>query len=245
MPSTGPMTGIQTGSRAARIASLGLTMLTALLAGCGGDSPEPTVVTGPGTSSFRSEVWADNWFAFYEGDRLIIEDSVPITTERSFNAETFVFTADYPLQLNFVAKDFKQDDTGLEYIGRGNQQMGDGGLIAQFTDTATGATVAVTNAAWRCLVIHEAPLDRACEDENEPAPGVGPCQFRALAEPEGWRLPGFDHAEWPSAVEHSAAAVRPKDGYDDIPWRDGARLIWSADLETHNTLLCRLTVEQP
>ena len=50
---------------------------------------------------------------------------MPITTERSFNAETFVFNADYPLQLNFVAKDFKQDDTGLEYIGRRNQQMGD------------------------------------------------------------------------------------------------------------------------
>ena len=239
-----PMTGTWTGSRAARIAPLGLAILAALLAGCD-DPPNVTVVNSPGALSIKGEVWADNWFAFYLGERLIIEDSTPITTERSFNAETFVFNAEYPLQLNVVAKDFKQDDTGLEYIGRRNQQMGDGGLIAQFTDTATGATIAVTNAAWRCLVIHEAPLDRACEDETEPAPGVGPCQFAATAEPDGWRMLGFDHAEWPSAVEHSAAAVRPKDGYEDIQWRDGARLIWSADLETHNTLLCRLTVEQP
>jgi len=239
------MRGTRTGSRAAGIVSLGLTMLTAPLAGCGGDAPEATVVAGPETSSIKGEVWADNWFAFYLGDRLIIEDSTPITTERSFNAEAFVFNADYPLQLNFVAKDFKQDDTGLEYIGRRNQQMGDGGLIAQFTDTATGETVAVTNADWRCLVIHEAPLDRACEDEAEPSPGVGPCRFEAIPEPEGWRMPGFDDSEWPSAVEHSAAAVRPKGGYDDISWRDGARLIWSADLETQNTLLCRLTVRRP
>jgi len=62
------------------------------------------------------------------------------TTERSFNAEAFVFNAEYPLQLNFVAKDYKADDTGLEYIGRSNQQMGDGGLITQFTDVATEAT---------------------------------------------------------------------------------------------------------
>lgn len=239
------MRGTRTGPRAAWIVSLGLTMLTAPLAGCGGDAPEATVVAGPETSSIKGEVWADNWFAFYVGDRLIIEDSTPITTERSFNAEAFVFNANYPLQLNFVAKDFKQDDTGLEYIGRRNQQMGDGGLIAQFTDTATGETVAVTNADWRCLVIHEAPLDRACEDEAEPSPGVGPCQFTATAEPEGWRMSGFDDSEWPSAVEHSAAAVRPKGGYDDISWRDGARLIWSADLETQNTLLCRLTVRRP
>ena len=222
-----------------------LAIFAVLLSGCGGASPEATVVEGPGALSIRGEVWADNWFAFYLGDRLIVEDSTPITTERSFNAETFVFHADYPLQLNFIAKDFKQDDTGLEYIGRGNQQMGDGGLIAQFTDTATGETVAVTNAAWRCLVIHEAPLDRACADEAEPAPGAGPCRFEAKAEPEGWREPGFDDSGWPAAVEHSAAAVRPKGGYDDISWRGGARLIWSADLETQNTLLCRMTVQAP
>ena len=224
--------------------SLTLVVIAVLFVGC----DDPSVVTAAdtsGTSAIKGEVWADNWFAFYLGDRLIVEDSTPITTERSFNAEAFVFNADYPLQLNLVAKDFKQDDTGLEYIGRGNQQMGDGGLIAQFTDVATGRTIAVTDAAWRCLLTHDAPLDRACEDESEPVPGVGPCRFTATPEPDGWRRPEFDDAEWPSAVEHSEADVSPRGGYDAIDWHDGARLIWTADLETHNTLLCRLTVGQP
>ena len=222
-------------------------IMALLLAGCGGseEAPDVIVVDTPGAVAIQAEVWADNWFAFYLGDRLIVEDSTPITTERSFNAEAFVFNADYPLQLNFVARDFKQDDTGLEYIGRGNQQMGDGGLIAQFTDVATGATIAVTDAAWRCLVTHDAPLDRACEDEAEPVPGAGPCRFTATPEPDGWRRPEFDDSAWPPAVEHSEADVRPRGGYDAIGWRDEARLIWTADLETHNTLLCRLTVEQP
>ena len=66
-----------------------------------------------------------------------------------------------------------------------------------------------------------------------------------MEEPDGWRLPRFNDAEWPSAVEHTESEVRPRGGYDAIGWRDGARLIWTADLETHNTLLCRLTVEQP
>ena len=224
-----------------------LRIVAALLAGCGGSqqAPDVIVVDTPGAQSIKGEVWADNWFAFYLGERLIIEDSTPITTERSFNAEAFVFNGEYPLQLNFVARDFRQDDTGLEYIGRRNQQMGDGGLIGQFTDASTGETIAVTNTAWRCLVIHDAPLDRACEDEAEPAPGVGPCRFAVTAEPDGWRRPGFNDTEWPTAVEHSEAAVRPRGGYDAIGWREGARLIWTADLETHNTLLCRLTVEQP
>ena len=197
------------------------------------------------TLSVKGEVWADNWFAFYVGERLITEDSTPITTERSFNAETFVFDAEYPLQLNFVAKDFKENDTGLEYIGSRRQQMGDGGLIAQFTDSATGETIAVTDSSWRCLVIHAAPLNSACADESSPEAGVGPCQFQAMDEPEAWRTVGFDDGGWPSAVEYNEGDVRPKDGYDLIDWKDEARLIWTADLERDNTLLCRLTVERP
>ena len=215
----------------------------ALSAGCD-DAGPPTVVTveGPGAIAVKGEVWADNWFAFYLGERLIIEDSTPVTTERSFNAEAFVFNADFPLQLNFVLRDFKENDTGLEYIGARNQQMGDGGFIAQFADADTGATIAVTNADWRCLVTHEAPLDRACEEEAEPAAGVEPCTFTSQPEPEGWKRADYDDSAWPSAVPFSAGDVRPKGGYDAIDWQPEAQLIWSADLETHNTVLCRLAV---
>ena len=207
--------------------------------------PDVTVVDTPGAVAVRGEVWADNWFAFYLGEKLIIEDSTPVTTERSFNAEAVVFNADYPMQLNFLLRDFKENDTGLEYIGARNQQMGDGGLIAQFADARTGSSIAVTNADWRCLVIHEAPLDRSCVDEAEPAAGVGPCTFEAQSEPAGWRGADFDDSAWPRASEFSAADVRPKGGYDAIDWVADARLIWSADLETHNTVLCRLTVAGP
>ena len=82
----------------------------------------------------KFEVWADNWFATYANGELVGEDSVPITTERSFNAETFSFDAGYPLTIAIEAKDFKETDSGIEYIGLDNQQMGDGGFIAQFTD---------------------------------------------------------------------------------------------------------------
>lgn len=228
-----------------------LATLALLLCACAGDELTTTVVESPpgaaqeSALSLQGEVWADNWFAFYLGERLIIEDSTPITTERSFNAEKFVFDADYPLQLNFVAKDFKENDTGLEYIGSDRQQMGDGGLIAQFTDAAAGETIAVTDSSWKCLVIHAAPLNRSCEDASDPEAGVSPCQFHSLDEPEGWRMPDFDDSAWPSAVAHSESDVDPKDGYDQIDWNGAARLVWSADLEIDNTLLCRLTVERP
>ena len=215
------------------------------LTGCGEGPIEPTVIASPGSVSIHGEVWADNWFALYLGERLIVEDSTPITRERSFNAESFVFNGDYPLQVNLVAKDFKENDTGLEYIGASNQQMGDGGFIVQFTDPPSGQLIAASDASWRCLTIHEAPLDRACEDEPDPTAGVAPCEFRATSAPEGWMSPDFDDSAWPLATEFSPATVRPKGGYDRIEWRQEARLIWTADLETHNTLLCRVTVPAP
>lgn len=216
------------------------------LPGCEGERIEETVIEDTaGAVTIRGEVWADNWFAFYLGERPILEDSVPIATERSFNAESFVFKADYPLRLNFVLKDFKEDDTGLEYIGRSNQQMGDGGFIAQFTDMATGDLIAATDGAWRCLLLHEAPLDRACEDDEAPRPGEGACRFAKTDEPADWRTPAFDDSTWPVATEYTESAVRPKGGYDQIDWVGAAKLIWTSDLETHNTLLCRLTVRAP
>ncbi len=198
-----------------------------------------------GSVTIKAEVWADNWFAFYLGETLVQEDSVSITTERSFNSEVVIFQADYPMMLNFVIKDFKQNDSGLEYINTRRQQMGDGGFIAQFTDTVTGSVVAVTNAAWTCLVVHEAPLNKRCAKEANPVAGVAPCDFVALDEPDGWKNLNFDDSSWKHATEYTTAQVRPKDGYDRISWDRSARLIWTSDLETHNTILCRLKLDAP
>lgn len=197
-----------------------------------------------GDVQVKAEVWADNWFAFYSGEQLIKEDSVPITTERSFNSETFTFKASYPMTLNFIAKDFKENDTGLEYIGTQRQQMGDGGLIAQFTNAQTGEIIAVTNANWSCMVIHEAPLDKSCERESNPVAGTMPCGFTSLEEPTGWTGAGFDFSSWSNATVYSAQQVGPKDGYDQIRWDSSAQFIWGPDLETDNTILCKLMVTQ-
>ncbi len=207
--------------------------------------PATTATEPAPTISFRLDAWADNWFAAYLGEELIVEDSVSITAERSFNAETTTFEASYPLHLNVILKDFKENDTGLEYIGERNQQMGDGGFILQLTDLSTGAVVAVTNEEWACTVIHEAPLDKSCENEANPVAGVAPCTFTELGEPDGWKAADFDDSGWTATTVHSASAVSPKDGYNQIPWDASAQFIWGPDLETNNTVLCRVVVDAP
>ena len=235
---------------------LKLTILSSLilslvaLSGCGGSgggsaSVTTTTAETTGSTQFQLDGWADNWFAAYLGDQLIVEDSTSITTERSFNAESVTFSADYPLELNLILKDFKENDTGLEYIGANNQQMGDGGFIMQITDIASGNVVAVSDAQMKCTVIHEAPLDKNCESESNPVAGTAPCGFTTTEEPADWKSGSFDDSSWTATTIHTSSAVGPKDGYDEISWDSSAQLIWGPDLETNNTLLCRLTVNQP
>ncbi|MGB8861722.1 MAG: hypothetical protein WCC60_20880, partial [Ilumatobacteraceae bacterium] len=152
---------------------------------------EPTTTASPSTVSdsaagaletFTAQVWADNWFSLYVNGEKVGEDSVPITTVRSFNAETISFTASYPLIIALVSKDYVEGDSGLEYIGTARQQMGDGGFIAQFTDTTTGKVVATTSSAWKGLVIFRAPLNTDCVTSTTPATT---CTHEILPEPDG------------------------------------------------------------
>lgn len=217
----------------------GWLLCLSLLPGCAAESGGPAVV---GEGRFLLEAWADNWFALYAGDRLVAEDSVPITTERSFNAERVAFDAEYPLVLNFILKDFKENDTGLEYIGTSKQQMGDAGFIMQLTDTTTGAVVAVSNSAWRCFVEHKAPLNKDCEKDADPA---STCMYEIAVEPPGWMDADHDLGTWESVRVYSAADVGAKDGYDEIDWSAEAKLVWTSDLESDNTILCKVIVPAP
>ncbi|MEM5491860.1 PEBP family protein [Hoeflea sp. AS16] len=222
----------------------------ALLSGCN-DKPKSNgvvlnerVIEGEGGTKVIGEIWVDNWFSLAVNGEPLIEDSVAYNTERSFNAERVTFAATLPMTLAFQVRDFKENDTGLEYIGTDRQQMGDGGMIAQFRDVATGKTIGVTDKAMRCLVVHRAPLDRACAGEKNPVAGEGLCNFSVTTVAENWTAPGFDDSNWPAAVEHSVRDVSPKDGYDEINWDQSAKLVWSEDLVQDNTLLCRMTISE-
>jgi hypothetical protein len=197
---------------------------------------------GTATRTIKAEVWADNWFALYSGDTLIKEDSVSYNTERSFNSEIFSFTVTLPAQLSIVIKDYKENDTGLEYIGTGRQQIGDGGLIAQFVDSDSKQLLAVSNDTWRCKVVHQAPTNKSCERDADPQKT---CKSVIESEPDNWKAATFDSSRWPKAVIHSAQDVRPHGGYGQVSWQPTAKFIWTEDLQIDNTLLCRFTISAP
>lgn len=201
------------------------------------DTPQEQATASGEAQTYTIDVWADNWFALYVNGEFVGEDSVPITTERSFNKETFNFSATTPVTVAIEAKDFKETDSGIEYIGQNNQQMGDGGLIAQIKDAA-GNVVATTSGDWRAFVTHFAPVNKSCESSSNPDTD---CEFIITDTPSDWFTASFDDSDWQSVTTYSQSQVSPKDGYDEVSWSNQADFIWGEDLEQVNTVLLRTT----
>jgi phosphatidylethanolamine-binding protein (PEBP) family uncharacterized protein len=216
--------------------ALAATLLLALMSPLGEATAAAKIYT------FQAEVWADNWFSMYVNGKKIGEDSTPFLTERSFNSEVITFKASYPLTIGIMARDYVENASGLEYIGKPNQQIGDGGVIAQIRELSSGAVVGATNRSWKVLVTNRAPLNPDCEKSRTP---LSDCKASVTKSPTSWYSRTFKDATWKSAMEFSREAVGVKDGYFDFDWSPVAALVWSSDLRIDNTVLLRGKVLAP
>jgi phosphatidylethanolamine-binding protein (PEBP) family uncharacterized protein len=190
--------------------------------------------------SFQAEIWADNWFSLYINGKKVGEDSVSILTERSFNSEKIKFTASYPLTVGVIAKDFTENSSGLEYIGKPNQQIGDGGIIIQIREVATGKVIAYSSRDWKVLTVNRAPLNPECVKSSSP---LTECKSLITSIPSTWASAKFKDTSWKNASEYSREAVGVKDGFFDFSWSPSASLIWSSDLKLDNTILLRRVIK--
>lgn len=192
--------------------------------------------------AFQAEVWADNWFALYINGKKVGEDSTPITTEKSFNSEKIKFSATYPLTIGVIAKDFTENASGLEYIGKPNQQIGDAGIIFQIREIVSGKVIAFSGRDWKVLTINKAPLNTECVKSANP---IAECKSVNVTIPTTWATSTYKDSSWKYATEFSKETVGVKEGYFDYSWIPGAALVWSSDLKLDNTILLRKIVKAP
>ncbi len=197
--------------------------------------PNSTAATSS-TLSFNAEVWADNWFALYVNGKKVGEDSVPITTEKSFNSSKIKFTATYPFTIGIIAKDYTANSSGLEYIGTSRQQIGDGGIIIQIREISSGKVVAYSSKDWKVLVVNKAPVNADCVKSKNPTVD---CKYINTPIPNGWATTAYKDSTWKSASEYSKVAVGVKEGYFDYTWTSGSSIVWSTNLKLDNTILLR------
>jgi phosphatidylethanolamine-binding protein (PEBP) family uncharacterized protein len=216
-----------------KLASLAISILVLAI-------PTPTHAVVSKSIAFQAEVWADNWFALYINGKKVGEDSVPITTEKSFNSEKIKFSATYPLTIAVMAKDFTENSSGLEYIGKPNQQIGDAGIILQIREVVSDRVIAQTASDWKVLTVNKAPLNPECVTSINP---INDCKSSNTKFSANWTSSIYKDTTWKTATEFSKEAVGVKDGYFDFTWTPSAALIWSSDLKLDNIILLRKVIK--
>ena len=218
-----------------------------------------TPVDAGGTEEFTAYIFADNYFELYVNGTLVGVDAVPFTP---FNASVVKFTAARPVTLAVMGVDW-EENLGLgSEAGRGSSYYpGDAGLVMHVQD-ASGATVAITDEAWRAQTFYVSPLDsRDCLKIEGTTRDSAACSTAAANDgsgfsaaywdiPANWTAADFDDSAWPAAVTftNDTVGINNKPGYTnftDIFDADDAdaRFIWSSNLVLDNLVLLRTIID--
>jgi hypothetical protein len=172
--------------------------------------------------TIRANVYADNWFVLYINGELVAVDSIRFMPHNVISVD--ILPA-YPMTIAVMAKDNADPKTGMEYA---NTNIGDAGFILKFGDGT------VTDAGWKAKKFSWGPIDR---DMKNP-------RVENLPIPENWASVDFDDRSWGHAKEYSQEQVGPKQPFFEHDFQ-GARFIWTDDLELDNTVIFRHTVVSP
>jgi hypothetical protein len=183
--------------------------------------PQDGVVKPTMADTIKAAAYADNWFALYVNGKLVAVDAIDFLPH---NVVAIDLLPEYPMTIAVIAKDNADPQTGCEY----GRQIGDGGFCLKFADGT------VTDASWKAKCVFHGPIDR-----DVAAPKV-----RGEALPDGWFEPGFNDSKWDAAVEYSQERIDPKQPFFEHDFQ-GAKWIWTGDLDLDNTVLFRKRVEKP
>ena len=246
------------------VLSSAFLVLLLLVWACSDDSTDsenqnPTAADG----SVTATIYADNYFELYVNGEQVAVDPLDFTPHQAVQVSFDVPEATTPVYA-ILASDFATD-SGYEYTSTNSPQLGDGGLIAVFSDGQ------VTGANWKCYTVLYGPTE-ASESAGCSATNLDACEVVESEIPADWANPDFDDSNWEQATEYSAQAVGwgrnpdyrngecctitdPLTREDASPsclpmeesqclspeeqsWGD-AEFIWGSDLERVNKILCR------
>ena len=170
----------------------------------------------------KANIYADNWFILYINGELVAVDSIKFIPH---NVVSVDILPNYPMTIAVMAKDNSDPKTGMEYA---NTQIGDAGFILKFGDGT------VTNANWKARKLSWGPIDH---DTKNP-------RVENIPIPENWFAVDFDDSAWSQAKEYTEEQVGPKQPFFEHDF-NGAKFIWSDDIELDNTVIFRHVVKSP
>ena len=209
-----------------KVGIAGIVVVAAALAfGQGPASPSasaPKLKKPQMSDTIEANIYADNWFVMYINGELAAVDSIKFIPHNVISVDLL---PTYPMTIAVLAKDNADPKTGMEYA---NTNIGDGGFILKFGDGT------VTNASWKAKKFSWGPIGR---DTTNP-------RVENIPVPDNWYAVDFDDSSWGHAKEYTEEVVAPKQPYYEHDFQ-GAKFIWTDDVELDNTVIFRHVVKSP
>ena len=150
----------------------------ALFWACSGTTDSDNVgASSSGTEgSVTATIYADNYFELYVNGEQVAVDPLDFTPHQAVQVSFNVPEGTIPVYA-ILASDFATE-SGYEYTSTNSPQLGDGGLIAVFSDGQT------TGSDWKCYTVLYGPTE-ASEAAGGSAANLGACEVTDAGIPHG------------------------------------------------------------
>ncbi|CAB9508911.1 expressed unknown protein [Seminavis robusta] len=162
-----------------------------------------------GAETITGIIYCDNYFEFYFNGELIQKDPMTFTPHNAVEV-SFGWDGVSDKHYAILCQDYASE-SGYEYIDGGRPQLGDGALIAEFSDGT------VTTPEWKLFVANHGPTEESeqagCDGNN-----LDLCEVQENGNPVNWAAEDFDYYQWEDATVYSANEA----GWGRAPtWEEG------------------------
>mmetsp|Transcript_20411 Transcript_20411/g.56572 ORF Transcript_20411/g.56572 Transcript_20411/m.56572 type:complete len:291 (-) Transcript_20411:516-1388(-) len=161
------------------------------------------------SETITGHIYCDNKFSFWFNGELVAQDPMSFTPHQAV-AVSFEWDPSTPKRYAISCEDYATE-SGYEYVGTNSPQLGDGALLAKFSDGT------VTNSDWKVFVTSHGPTAASnvagCSKSN-----LGPCELKTTPEPSSWISSSYNASSWDNATQYTELEA----GWGRTPsWQNG------------------------
>eukprot|EP01060_Flectonema_neradi_P037916 TRINITY_DN7791_c3_g1_i1.p1 TRINITY_DN7791_c3_g1~~TRINITY_DN7791_c3_g1_i1.p1 ORF type:complete len:314 (+),score=65.04 TRINITY_DN7791_c3_g1_i1:77-1018(+) len=155
-----------------------------------------SLVTMSIAETITGTIYCDNQFEFYFNGVLIASDPIAFTPHQAVQV-SFDWDGVSDKVFAISCQDYAST-SGYEYIDTTSPQLGDGALIAEFSDGT------ITSSSWKYYVTNYGPTDASiaagCSATN-----LAACAVQDNGTPANWFSTSFDDSTWTTSTTYTSA----------------------------------------
>mmetsp|Transcript_34054 Transcript_34054/g.47195 ORF Transcript_34054/g.47195 Transcript_34054/m.47195 type:complete len:355 (-) Transcript_34054:194-1258(-) len=175
--------------------------------------------------TITGHIYCDNQFEFFFNGQLIASDPLLFTPHQAV-AVSFEYDGVSSKTYAILCQDWASD-SGYEYTNTESPQLGDGALIAKFSDGT------VTSSTWKSYTVTFGPTDASnlagCSKTS-----LDTCVVQDNGTPQNWYSADFDDSSWSVSTEYTSSEA----GWGRAPNWSGGQCCTVTSPYTRNDVGC-------